>query len=376
MKKILIRFMALSSIGLLMLSACKKDGALVTSNGGKAGTLTASTMAPTLDKAKVTDTTTIVSFSFTAANYGFAAGVTNTLQIDAAGDNWKNPATFVMFSKVYSQGFSTPVFNNLLLKLNLPAGTASQVNVRVEHTISPEVAPIYSNVLALTVTPFNLSSWLYVTGRFASWNNPGAGEDSLESVTGNGIYTGIINFNAPTSYSDYNQFLILPAKNWSNKYATSGTSTPSTTVTYNASNNFNAPTADGMYIVTVNLNAGTISFAAADYYSVIGDGALGWNPGDDVPMKYINDGSNTWTVTTALSSSGSIKVREDDAWTWSWGIPKPGTAGDGVANTLNDSSNNNIPVPANGNYNVSFIMAPTAFGGTPPVTTTYSLTAQ
>jgi hypothetical protein len=365
MKKVLTKFIALSSIGLFMLSACKKDGALVTSNGGKAGTLSASATTLPLDKTKVNDTTTIVHFSFTAPNYGFAAGVSNTLQIDAAGDNWANPTTVAFSNKVYSQGYSTAVFNNLVLKLNLPAGVASQVNARVAYSISQNVAPVYSNVVTLTVTPFNLTSWLYVTGAFSGWENPGSEEDSLISATGNGVYTGIINFTAGN-----NQFLILPAKNWSNKYATSQSSTPTTTVTYNASNNINAPAAAGYYIVTFNLNTGAITFSPADYYSVIGDAALGW--GTDVPMKFVNDGNNNWVVTTALVSTGSFKVRQDDAWTWSWGIPKAGTAGDGVANTLNDSSNNNISVPASGTHTVMFNAAPSAFGATPPVTTTYT----
>lgn len=375
MKKVLIKIIALSSIGLLMLPACKKSGALVTSNGGKAGSLSASVTTLPLNKAQVTDTTTVITFNFTPPSYGFAAAPTNILQIDAAGDNWANPASFSMGTRVYSQGFSTPVFNNLVLKLNLPAGVASAVNVRVVHTLSSEVAPIYSNVVSLMVTPFNLTSWVYVPGAYEGWSNPGAQEDSLVSVTGNGVYTGIINFPAGGS-----QFLIVPAKNWSNKYATNSGAASGTSVTYpvtyNGNNNFQAPSAGGEYIVTLNTNTSTLTVVPADYYSVIGDGAQGWSAGDDVAMKYINDGNGNWTVTTALVSTGSIKIREDDAWTWSWGIPNAGSAGAGTANTLNDSSNSNIPVPASGTYNVSFNAWPTAFGATPPVTTTYTLTKQ
>ncbi|WP_295668866.1 SusE domain-containing protein [uncultured Mucilaginibacter sp.] len=369
MKKVLSKFIALSSIGLLMLSACKKDGTLVTSNGGKAGSLTASSTTLMLDKTKLTDTSKVIKFSFTSADYGFSAAVTNTLQIDAAGDNWAKPTSVTLGNKVSSQGYSTVDFNNLVLKLNLPAGVASTVNVRIMHSISSGVAPVYSNVLALSVTPFNLTSWLYITGASFGWQNPGPQEDSLISVTGNGVYTGIVNFT-----DGNNQFLVLPAKNWNNKYATTGNSTPSTTITYNASNNLNAPTAAGWYIVTVDLNANTVSFALADFYSIIGDAAQGW--GTDVPMKYVNDGNGNWVATTALVSTGSFKVRRNDDWSNSWGIPKAGSAGAGVPLTLNNTSNDNISIASSGNYVVTFNAPATAFGSPALVTTTYTLTKQ
>ncbi len=370
MKTVLTKFLAFGSVALLMLPACKKDGNLVTSNGGKAGALTATATTLVLDKTRLTDTSMAIKFNFTAPNYGFSAAVTNTLQIDVPSDNWKNPMSVTLANKVYSQSYSTSDFNALLLKLNLVGGVQSQVQVRIANSISASVAPIYSNVISLTVTPFNLLSWVYVPGAYEGWNNPGPAEDSLLSPTDNGVYSGIINFTAGN-----NQFLIVPVKNWNNKYATNqGASTSGSSsnyaVTYNGSNNFYAPTAAGQYLVTLDVNANTITIVPADYYSVIGDAALGWNT--DVPMKYVNDGNGNWTVTTTLLSTGSFKVRQDDAWTYSWGIPNAGSAGAGIANTLNDSSNGNIPVPVSGSHTVTFNGWFTPFGTTPPVTTTYT----
>ncbi len=382
MKKVLTKFLVLGGIGALMLTACKKDGALVTSNGGKAGALTASTTTPVLNKAALNDTTKVITFSFAKPNFGYSAAVTNTLQIDAAGDNWAKPMSATLSTNVYSQGYSTNDFNALLLKLNLPAGVASQVNVRIQSSLSNNVAPIYSNVLSLTVTPFNLAAWIYITGAFSGWANPGPAEDSLLSATGNGVYTGIINFNAIGAGN--NQFLLLPVKgSWTNKYATTDNTTVSSTITYNAANNFNAPTANGQYIVTANLNANTISFAPADYYSIIGSAGLGWNPGDDIPMKYINDGTGTWLATNVPLIVGEYKFRQDDAWNNSWGpsatagtIVSTGATGDG-----------NIQLTTAGNYNLTFVMPATPFGTStytslptyngvpfPFVSTTYTIT--
>ena len=355
MKKILTKSLAFSSVALLLLSACKKDGALVTSNGGKAGTLNASATTVVLNKALLDSGTSVINFNFTAANYGFSAAVTNTLQIDPVGDNWANPMSVTLGIKTFTQAYTTADFNNLLLKLKLPAGVASPVNVRIKHSISSTVAPIYSNVVALTVTPFNLASWLYVPGAYEGWSFPGPSADSLESATGNGIYTGIINFTAGN-----NQFLITPAQSWSNKYATNSGAATGTSVsypvTYNGPNNFYAPTAAGQYLVTFNTNTNTLTVAPADFYSLIGSSTPGGNWSTDLYLKFINDGSNNWVGTFPMLA-GEYKFRMDGQWNTSWG---PGaTAGSAVSSGA--TGDGNIPLSPAGNYTFTFTQPPTLY---------------
>jgi hypothetical protein len=368
MKKGLTNLLALGSLTLLMFSSCKKGDSLVTTNGGKPGALSASTTTLVLDKAKLADTTKVINFNFSAPQYGYSAAVTNTLQIDSAGDNWAKPTSVTLGAKVLAQGYSTANFNSMLLKLNLPAGKASSVNIRVQHALSPTEIT-YSNVVSMAVTPFNLTSYLYAVGNFEGWNL--ANVDSLVSATGNGVYVGVLNF--PAGETD---FLILPQKNnYDNKYATNDSpSGTSSTVAVGANNNLYAPEAGGQFIVTLNLNNKTISFTASDHYSIIGDAAQGW--GTDVEMKYLNDGSQNWVKKLPLVSTGAFKVRQDDAWSNSWGIPKAGSAGDGVANTVNNSSNNNITVATNGTYWVTFNAPASAFGSPALGTTMYSVTKQ
>jgi len=365
MKKLLTTFLALSGVALLMLSSCKKSGTPIVTNGGTPGTLTASTTTPVLDKTKLSDTTYIVNFSFTAPTYNFSAAVTNTLQIDSAGDNWLHPVSVTLAHNVFEQGFSTLNFNNLLLKI-VPAGVTSKVNVRIQHSLSSTVAS-YSNVQALTVSPFNLTSWIYVVGAFQSWN--ASLPDSLISTLGNGVYTGIINFTAGN-----NQFLILPTKSFNTKYATNdpNTQVPSTTVAYNGPNNFYAPAAAGQYIVTLNLNSNTITFGLADYYSVIGSAALGWNAtGNDSFMKYVNDGTGTWVINNLAMTVGEYKFRLDAQWNTSWG---PGAAA-GTVVTSGATGDGNIQLTVAGNYNITLIQPITAFGSSPGPLATTTFTA-
>jgi hypothetical protein len=255
MKKLILSFLAFSSVGMLMLASCTKNDPKVVSNGGTPGTLSASGSTVVLVKANAADTATkVITFTATASQDNFKASVTNALQIDSVGDNWKHPATIAFNSGSLTLGLSTSVLNTALLQI-VPGGVTSNVNVRVQYALSPEVAS-YSNVLPITVTPYSLASYIYIVGAFQGWN--AASPDSLVSLTSNGTYTGTFTFQAG---SGNNQFLILPVKNSYNiKYATATSTVPTSVLTIGANNNISAPAAAGTYTITFDINALTIGF--------------------------------------------------------------------------------------------------------------------
>ncbi|MDP9080513.1 MAG: SusE domain-containing protein [Bacteroidota bacterium] len=370
MKK-LTKILALGCLGLLALASCKKSDSLVTSTGGKAGALSTNVSELVLDKAKVSSPDTVITFNFNQASYGYKAAVTNTLQIDSMGDNWTagKVKSVVLAPNVLKVGYTTADFNSILLKLNLKSGVSSQIQIRVAQSISSNVKPVYSNVVNLTVTPFNLTSWLYVPGSYEGWANSTPQMDSLVSVTGNGIYVGIINFTAGN-----NDFLVLPVKgSWTHKYATNDPkNSTSSTVTYDGPNNFYAPATAGQYIVTFNLNTNTISFALADYYSIIGSAPPGNAWSTDTFMKYVNDGAGNWVANNIPMVVGEYKFRQDAQWSNSWGpsatagtVVSSGAVGDG-----------NIQLTTAGNYNFTLHMPATSYGSTPLATTTFTATKQ
>ncbi|MGZ3754372.1 MAG: SusE domain-containing protein [Mucilaginibacter sp.] len=356
MKTILTKFLVLSGVTLLMLSSCKKDGVLVTSSGGTPGALNASTTTPVLSKNSLTDPTAVVTFTFTQPTYGFNAAVTNTLQIDAANDNWAKPTSVTLGTKVLTQSYATADFNNLLLKMGLAGGTTTTVKVRIASTISSSIAPIYSNILTLTVTPFNLISYIYVPGSYQNTSSSlqwlPTTADSLVSPKGNGVYTGYVYFIAG------GQFKITPAKNWSASYGDAGGGKISLT----AGSNLNAPSTTGLYLLSVDLNANTITITSADHlWSVIGDAAQGWST--DINMTF-KQNANAYQVTTALVSTGQFKFRADNAWALSLGDVSP------VTGQLTSNNGNNIAVPATGNYLISLSY------GNPLLAPTYTLVKQ
>jgi hypothetical protein len=352
MKKIFTNFSALCGIALLMLASCKKDDSnkVTISTANAKGALSANTTTIALNKDHMTDNA--VTFNLTAPKFGFSAAVSNVIQISTSAafvDSLTKETSLGI--KDVSKTFTVLDFNNVLLSLKLSGGVATTVHARLKTQFTSSItAPTYSNEITLNATPFNLTSFLYTVGAFQGWDIKH--QDSLLSATSNGIYIGVINFTAGN-----NQFLVVPVKgSYDNKYATTDAqNTTSSNVVIGGANNFYAPSIAGFYTVTLNLNTNKITFdATKNYYSVIGDGANGWDAGDDVDMKSANDGTGSWSITLALKSTGSIKIRKGHDWAIGYGIPKTGADG----KTLASSDDDNIPVPVSGTYKITFL--PTA----------------
>jgi len=352
MKKLLTSLLAIGGVALLILSSCKKNDAVVVNSGSKSSALTTSVTTLTLDRSLLTDTTSVVRFNFTAPSYTYKAVVTNVLQIDPDGDNWKNPASATL-GKSGSQGFNTADFNALLLKLSVSTDAPSKVNIRVANELSNVVAS-YSNVVTLTVQPFKLAAFIYAAGAFEGWSVPSDNVATLTSATANNIYIGLINFPAGSGNQD---FKILPDQNdYNGNY---GAGTLPGTITQGTGNppNITAPGAF-YYQVTVDLNQNTISFV--NTWSLIGDASPGgW--GTDTDMSY-DATTKTWFITVLLKSDGTnaIKFR----YLHDWGVNLGGSGG---TLSLNGS---NITIPSTGAAGATYKIT------LDPVADTYTLVKQ
>lgn len=328
MKTSFIKNISLFGLLLFLFAACEKDEVKVIANtNGTGAALTAS--ANNLVLQRVNAANQALNFTWTKANYGFNAAVTNTLQLDKAGSNFANPKEVILPAGSSSKSYSVIEFNALMLSMNLPTGANSAVETRLKSEVagSDAVAPVYSNIVSLTVNPYALISFVYVPGAYQGWNPATA--DSLISPTSNNIYTGIIKFPAGST-----EFKITPAKKWDVAYGDAGGGTVST-----SGGNLSVPSA-GTYRLTLNLNDNT--FTAAKYsWGVIGSAtAGGWD--SDTDLTY-NNGTQEWSLTTSLSA-GEIKFRLNDDWGTNYG---------GTGGTLAQGGAN-IAVPAAGTYKITF----------------------
>jgi hypothetical protein len=332
MKKIISNIILLN-LAVLLLFSCKKDEStqVVAKATATPGALTASQTTLVLTKANATQSA--ISFTLTDANYGFSAAAKNTIQIAKKGTNFATPKEISLEAKITSKAYTVIDFNALMLTLGLPTGIASDIEARVVSKVADAIAPVYSNVVAIKVTPYALISYIYAVGEFSGWNekNP----DSLISATSNGIYTGVLDYRPSTSKA----FLILPAKSWSNKYADAGGGK----LSYNSGSDIIAPTSE-QYRVTADLNALTIVFEK-HWWGITGDATpTGW--GSDTQMKY-NNGTQTWSSTISLIGGKYIKFKQTSDWSLT-------NYGSKTANgNLDTEGGNDIPVATTGTYKVT-----------------------
>lgn len=321
MKSFILKSITLGLIAVGLWS-CKKDEAPVVATSGTGGSLKASVATVVLDKSLIT--TNVITFTMDAANFGYQAAITNTLQLSPKGENFSADKTreFALDAKATSKSYNGLDFNNLLLALNLPTSSNSDVEIRVKSTISKNLEPVYSNVVGISARPFPLTSWIYVPGGYQGWDILNA--DSLVSVTGNGVYVGIINFTAINS-----EFKIAPAKKWDLSYGDGGAGKLSAT----GGNLKN--TTSGAQLLTVDMNAMTWSLAPGDTWSIIGAAVPGSGWILDTDMKFINDGKGTYVIKTDLDA-GEFKFRKNHDW---------GTSiGEGAGNAK---------IPVAGNYTLT-----------------------
>ncbi len=341
--KLIFKYLACVCVLATLTFSCKKDGSTIYATQGTSGTLTSTTSTPELIKANAADT--VITFNWNMADFGYEAGITQTMQFAVSGTNFADSIVVTLNANQVRQAFTENDLNTIMTKLNLSFTTASKVDVRIKSTISTAVTAVYSNSVPLTVLPYAATSWLYVPGAYEGWDLTAA--DSLISATGNNVYVGIINFPSASS-----EFKLTPAKSWTTAYGSGGVGILSTD---GGAGNLASPstgTYPGSYQITANLNASTYSMTYLQW-SVIGDATLGgWNT--DTDLKY-NNGDSTWSVTTTLAAGG-LKFRKNHDWGTNYGgsglSGTPASGGDNIAITTAGSYLIKLDIP-NSKYTIT-----------------------
>jgi hypothetical protein len=279
MKKHFQKIFLTGAGSVLLLASCQKDQTKIYYTGGTPSVLTAS-VSDSISLQPADSTNTAVTFTWTNPNYMFSDGisslnVTYYLEFDTAGANFTSiyAQKPLAFTSDTSTTLTESALNGYLGNvLGLALGQSHSIDVRIESFLNPYTssspisAPLYSNVLNYTVTPYvpppvvtpPSSDTLYITGSATAdgWMVGG----SVASVAGQGL-TRL----SPTLYQitialiGGQQFLLVPvAGDWSNKYATANASSATSggTFAYNAANNFNGPVNSGTYTVTFDFQKG------------------------------------------------------------------------------------------------------------------------
>ena len=283
----------------------------------------------------------LVTFSWSAANFGFQSSTTYNVQITPDSSFTNNVKTIITIDQKLTGTAKVGDINAILLTWNYAAGTNVKVYYRVAASVSQNVDTVFSSASSTIVAPYSVIinyPMIYVPGAYQGWS-PGAVNGRLFSYGFDSQYSGIIRIIDTTNATSPSDFKIAPAPNWDNSWGgTLVQSGNNYTGTLDASGgNFTVNPA--CYVIDVDVNALTISLTKTDDWGIIGD-FNGWST--SMPMFY--DGQRKMWEITGDFTAGGFKFRANNDWALNYGD----TGADGTL----DAGGDNIQIAAAGNYTI------------------------
>ncbi len=321
----------MSLLSLIILFSCEKDEtkAVLSDTPGEPGLNVPSTEL-VLQRANATQ---VLVFSGAAADFGFPAAISYTLEAIKSGASFDSP-TIIATAAVDTFALTVADLNAKLLDMGIAEYSATQVEMRVKATLTSTVPAAYSAVKVVTAT-------LYGLPRLVLTTTP---EQGILSPAGDGNYGGLVKLEAGVSFT-------LTDLESGKTYGGVG----------------GVLSENGAPIVVetagwYNLTASTVDlvYAANPYFiGLVGSATPNqWNAPDQ-KMDY-DPATGTWSITIDLVD-GDIKFRLNDDWAWNLG---------GTTDNLTHNGAN-IPVTA-GNYTIVLTITNATVGSE---TGTFTITA-
>ena len=287
---------------------------------------------------------TMATFTWNAAEFGFAAGIQYNLVLDLAGNDFADPLRITPAFGATEVAVENAAVNNFLLGREIEPGTATDLDVRVSATVGlpADGNTMNSTPITITVTPYAAPRTfpvLYVPGAYQGWD-PGSATQ-LYDVTESGRYEGYVFF--PDAGSE---FKFTDAPNWDNGDFgdNEGDGTLET-----AGGNI-SHVAAGMHRINVDINALTYEVMPTNWGLIGSATPTGWD--SDTDLAY--DATTGILSITLDLIEGEVKFRANDAWDLDFG--------DNDADGALDYGGANIAVPTAGNYTVELLLNQPIYG--------------
>ncbi len=337
----IISLLLISSVALL--SSCKKVGVNTVLVPGGATALTSTQTTLVLVQANAANAA--VTFTWGKADFGFPAAITYTLEMTKGGTNFATSSTTsVSVGNGLTKSFTVGEFNNKMQDI-IVDGTPAAIQVRVKAEVSPQAAPIFSNVLTMTITSYmDIVTYAFpaamnVAGNYQGWSPVSAPQIVNTRNGGYAGYEGFIIFNHATP-----AFKLVKGNDWSagDYGGTAGgvISSPGSDITLPSG----GPGGTGLYRLRANTTALTWSYYKVNTWGIIGDATpLDW--GASSPMTF-NPVNGSWTITCDLIGGKFMKFRANNDWALNFGD-------NGTPDGKPEYDGSNIPVALSGNYTIT-----------------------
>jgi hypothetical protein len=341
MKNILATVLTIAVLGILFIS-CERDITEPTMSSNPVKPQIGTLVIPPAFNVNYADSA--VTLTWSAADFGFKASVTYTVQASPTSDFSSNVSSFPPTQEL--RGVTTVGnVNTFILAWGYPIGSPVTVYYRVAASVSQSLAPVYSEAKSISLTPYDAVinyPMIYVPGGYQGWS-PGAENGRLFSYGFNSQYQGIVRVKDGANATS--EFKITLHPNWDGpNYG--GLLIPS-------GNNYSGvlnPTGDNfvvnsnVYEFSVDVTALTIALTKTDDWGIIGSAVPPYDWSSDVDMFY-NGQRKMWEI-TADFHDGELKFRANDGWDLNYGSNN----NDGTL----QQGGNNIPLSPAGNYTIRF----------------------
>lgn len=272
-----------------------------------------------------------LDFEWNAADFGFQAAVTYSVQVDVGNQDFAEPIELLK-SEGLTGSITYESLNNKLLAAGAVAGAMNDLTFRVTAKVSNYVPVVNSEAVGFTVKPYFVEvsyPVLNVPGNYQGWA-PDNMETVIHSLKSDEVYDGYVYFGEAAV-----EFKFAKGSwdaNWGDDGA-DGTLEP------DGAN----ITAEGpaMYRLQADMNDLTYTTLRTDWGLIGSATAGGW----DVDEKLIWDAdAGVLTITTDLVA-GEIKFRANDDWALN--------LGDDQANGIMEYEGANIVIDEAGNYTIT-----------------------
>lgn len=341
MKKTIFATILMAVLGLLLVS-CERD---ITEPVIRSNPVTPSAASITLpDSFVVNYADSLIRFSWSAADFGFAASITYIVQFSDTVSFSKNAANLVTTQALGATAKVGDV-NTLILSWNYAIGSPVTVYYRVMATVGSSVTPAYSAVGSRSLTPYDAVinyPMVYVPGSYQGWS-PGATNGRLFSYGFNTVYQGIVRLVDGTNPTTAFKITLNPnwnGPNYGGTLTASGSNYSGTLDPSGGDFSVNA----GTYSLNVNTGTLAIALTRTDDWGIIGSAVAPFDWSVDVDMFY-NGQRKMWEITDNFNA-GEFKFRANNDWSLNYG--------DNGANGTLDAGGANIVLATSGNYTIRF----------------------
>ncbi|MEM9916840.1 MAG: SusE domain-containing protein [Bacteroidota bacterium] len=320
----------------LLFSACTErsfDPILKVENGA---TITAPATGASfvLTEEKAEDT--FADFSWSPAEYGFDAGVTYSVEMDAADANFGDPVSLGTVNALELKGVTIGEVNNAMLMKSLPDGVPTDVQIRIAADVVEDVPTVYSDPITLAITPYKTAvdyPKLQVPGSYQGWD-PGNTETVIYSRESDNTFEGFLyvgDADALHKFTDGPSWDV----NWGDTGADGILDLGGDDIVLGAA---------GFYRFKVDLNDLSYSTTLTNW-GVLGTATPnGWDEDQDF---IVDPTTGVMSITLDLVA-GEMKFRANDEWVIDFGD----TNGNGSLEYGGD----NIIISEDGNYTIELLL--------------------